>query len=58
MLDQCKRIASKFSKLESKRDVVTDLVIGHDLAIAQNQHTLTVDWFVYKMSTPLSRWIE
>ena len=49
-LDQCERLASKFSQLEGEREGVADLVIGHDLAMAQNQRKLTVDWFVHRMS--------
>ena len=41
---------SKSSQLESKREVVGDLVIRHDLAIAQNQSKFTAGWFVHKMS--------
>ena len=32
------------------REVVADLVIGYDLAMAQNQPKFTVDWFTHKMS--------
>ena len=49
-LNQCKRLASKSSQLEGKREVVADLVIGHDLTMAQNQPKLTADWFVHRMS--------
>ena len=40
-LDQCERLASKSPQLESEHEVVTDLVIGYDLALAQNQPKLT-----------------
>ena len=36
-LDECERLASKSSKREGKHEVVTDLVIVQDLAMAQNQ---------------------
>ena len=49
-LDQCERLASKSSQLEGEREVVADLVIGHDLAIVQNQPKLTADWFTHRMS--------
>ena len=49
-LDQCERLASKSSQLEGEREVVADLVIGHDLVIAQNQPKLTADWFTHRMS--------
>ena len=49
-LDQCERLASNSSQLESERKVVADLVIGHDLVIAQNQPKLTADWFTHRMS--------
>ena len=48
--DQCERIASKLSQLEGEREVVADLVIGHDLAMAQSQPKLTADWFTHRMS--------
>ena len=49
-LDQCERLASKSSQLEGEHEVVVDLVIGHDLAMAQNQPKLEADCFVHKMS--------
>ena len=49
-LDQCERLASKSSQLEGKREVIADLVIEHDLAMAQNKPKLTTDWFVHRMS--------
>ena len=49
-LDQCERLVSKSSQLEGERDVVADLVIGHDLAVAQNPPKLTADWFTHRMS--------
>ena len=48
-LDKGKRLASKSSKLEGEREVVADLIIGHGLAMAQNQSKLTADWFVHRM---------
>ena len=48
--DQCERIGSKSSQLEGERKVVADLVIGHELAMAQNQPKLTADWFTHRMS--------
>ena len=50
-LDQCESLASKPLKLEGGREVVIDLVIVHDLAMAQNHPKLTADWFVHEMST-------
>ena len=49
-LDQCERLAFKPSQVEGEREVVANLIIGHKLAMAQNQPKLTVDWFVHKMS--------
>ena len=49
-LDQCKRLASKSPQLEGEHEVVADLVIGYDLAMAQNKPKLTADWFTHKMS--------
>ena len=49
-LNQCERLASKSSQLEGEREVVADLVIGHDLAIVQNQPKLTADWFTHRIS--------
>ena len=49
-LDQYERLASKSSQLEGEREVVANLVIGHDLAMAQNQPKLTADWFSHRMS--------
>ena len=49
-LDHCERLASKSSQLEGERKVVADLVIGHDLAMVQNQPKLTADWFTHRMS--------
>ena len=49
-LDQYKRLTSKSSQLEGEREVVADLVIGYDLAMAQNQPKLTADWFTHRMS--------
>ena len=34
-LDQCERLASKFPQLEGEHEVVANLVIGYDLAMAQ-----------------------
>ena len=39
-LDQCKRLAFKSSEVEDEREVVADLVIKHDLAMAQIQPKL------------------
>ena len=39
-LDQCERLASKSPQLEDEHEVVADLVIGYDLAMAQNQPKL------------------
>ena len=50
-LDQCVRLEFKSSNIEGEREVVADLAIGHDLAMAQNQPKLTADWFVHRMST-------
>ena len=50
-LDQCERLASKSPQLEGEHKVVADLVIGHHLAMAQNQPKLTADWFTHRMST-------
>ena len=47
--NQCERLTSKSSQLEGEREVVADLVIGHDLAMGQNQPKLTADWFTYRM---------
>ena len=49
-LDQCERLASKSSQLEGEHEVVADLVIGYDLAMAQKQPKLTADWFTHRMS--------
>ena len=49
-LDQCERLASKSLQLEGEHEVVADLVIGYDLAMAQNQPKLTADWFAHRMS--------
>ena len=49
-LDQCERLVSKNSQLEDEREVVADLVMGHDLAMAQNQLELTADWFAHRMN--------
>ena len=49
-LDQCERLASKSPQLEGEHEVVADLVIGYDLAMAQNQPKLTADWFAHRMS--------
>ena len=49
-LDQCERLASKSSQIEGEREVVADLVIEHDLVIAQNQPKLTADWCTHRMS--------
>ena len=49
-LDQCERLASKSPELEGEHEVVADLVIGYDLAMAQNQPKLTADWFTLRMS--------
>ena len=40
-LDQCERLASKSPQLEGEREVVADLVIGYDLAMALTQPKLT-----------------
>ena len=48
-LDQCERLASKSPQLEGEHEVVADLVIGYDLAMAQNQPKLTADWFAHRM---------
>ena len=48
-LDQCERLASKSPQLEGEHEVVVDLVIGYDLAMAQNQLKLTADWFAHRM---------
>ena len=50
-LDQCERLASKSPQLEGEHEVVADLVIGYDLAMAQNQPKLTADWFAHRMGT-------
>ena len=49
-LDQCEHLASKSPQLEGEHEVVADLVIGYDLAMAQNQPKLTADWFMLRMS--------
>ena len=49
-LDQCERLASKSHQLEGEHEVVADLVIGYDLAVAQNQPKLTADWLTLRMS--------
>ena len=49
-LDQCERLASKSPQLEGEHEVVTDLVIGYDLTMAQNQPKLTADWFTHRIS--------
>ena len=49
-LDQCERLTPKSLQLEGEREVVVDLVIGYDLAMAQNQPKLTADWFTHRMS--------
>ena len=58
-LDQCERLASKSSQPEGEHEVVADLVIGYDLAMAQNQPKLTADWFTmsatYTPATSASR---
>ena len=36
-LDQCKRLAFTSSRLEGEGEVFANLVIKHDLAMAQNQ---------------------
>ena len=48
-LDQCERLASKSHQLEGEHEVVADLVIGYDLAMAQNQPKLTADCFAHRM---------
>ena len=48
-LDQCERLESKSPQLEGEHEVVADLVIGYDLAMAQNQPKLTADWFAHRM---------
>ena len=40
-LDQCERLASKSPQLEGEHEVIADLVIEYDLAMAQNQPELT-----------------
>ena len=52
--DQCERLASKSPQLEGEREVVADLVIGCDLAMAQNQLKLTADWFAHRMGATLT----
>ena len=49
-LDQCERLASKSPQLKGEREVVADLVIGYDLAVAQNQPKFTADWLTHRMS--------
>ena len=49
-LYQCERLASKSPQLEGGREVVADLVIGYDLAMAQTQPELTADWLTHRMS--------
>ena len=49
-MNHCERLASKSSQLESEREVVGDLVIGHDLAMAKKQLKLTAGWFVHRTS--------
>ena len=49
-LDQCERLASRSPQLEGEHEVVADLVIRYDLAMAQNQPKLTADWFAHRMS--------
>ena len=49
-LDQCERLASKSSQLEGEREVVADLAIEYDLAMAQNQPKFTADWFTHRLS--------
>ena len=52
--DQCERLASKSPRLEGEHEVVADLVIGYDLAMAQNQPKLTADWFAHRMGATLT----
>ena len=49
-LDQYERLASKSPQLEGEHEAVADLVIGYDLAMAQNQPKFTADWFTRRMS--------
>ena len=52
--DQWERLASKSPQLEGEHEVVADLVIGYDLAMAQNQPKLTADWFAHRMGATLT----
>ena len=52
--DQCERLASKSLQLEGEHEVAVDLVIGYDLAMAQNQPKLTADWFAHMMGATLT----
>ena len=53
--DQCERLASKYLQLEGEHEVAADLVIGYDLAMAQNQPKLTADWFAHMMGATLTQ---
>ena len=52
--DQCERLAYKSLQLEGEHEVAADLVIGYDLAMAQNQPKLTADWFAHMMGATLT----
>ena len=52
--DQYERLASKSLQLEGEHEVAADLVIGYDLAMAQNQPKLTADWFAHRMGATLT----
>ena len=54
-LDQCERLASKSPQLEGEHEVVADLVIGYDLAMAQNQPKLTADWIAHRIGATHTR---
>ena len=49
-LDQSERFASKSPQLEGEHEVIADLVIGYDLAMARHQPKLTADWFTHRTS--------
>ena len=52
--DQCERLVSKSLQPEDEHEVAADLVIGYDLAMAQNQPKLTADWFAHRMDATLT----
>ena len=52
--DQCERLEFKSPQLEGEHEVVADLVIRYDLAMAQNQPKLTADWFAHRIGPTLT----